>query len=75
MDALHPRSHPERVNLGLEYSFMDIAYARLGYLYNYDERGLTYGAGVNVGPLKIDYALTPFGVFDNVSRISIGIAR
>ena len=75
VDALHPRSHPERVNLGLEYSFMDIAYARLGYLYNYDERGLTYGAGVNVGPLKIDYALTPFGVFDNVSRISIGIAR
>ena len=75
VDALHPRSHPERVNLGLEYSFMNIAYARVGYLYNYDEQGLTYGAGVNVGPLKIDYALTPFGVFDNVSRISIGIAR
>ena len=54
---------------------MNIAYARVGYLYNYAERGLTYGAGVNVGPLKIDYALTPFGVFDNVSRISIGIAR
>ena len=54
---------------------MNIAYARVGYLYNYDESGLTYGAGVNVGPLKIDYALTPFGVFDNVCRISIGIAR
>ncbi len=75
VEALHPRSHPERVNLGLEYSFMDMGRLRLGYLFNYDERNLTYGAGIKLGPLKIDYALTPFGVFDSVSRISIGIAR
>lgn len=75
IEALHPRSHPERVNLGLEYSFMGIGQLRLGYLFNYDQRDLTYGAGVKLGPLKIDYALTPFGVFDSVSRISIGIAR
>ena len=70
-----PRSYPERVNLGLEYSFMSIGYMRLGYLYNYDERDLTYGAGFKLGPLSIDYALTPFGVFDSVNRISIGISR
>ena len=75
LEALHPRSYPERVNLGLEYSFMNIGHLRLGYLFNYDERNLTYGAGIKLGPLKIDYALTPFGVFDSVSRISIGIAR
>ena len=75
IEALHPRSHPERVNLGLEYSFMGIGQLRLGYLFNYDQRDVTYGAGVKLGPLKIDYALTPFGVFDSVSRISIGIAR
>ncbi|GIS39911.1 hypothetical protein Ct9H90mP12_1050 [bacterium] len=72
IDALHPRSYPERVNLGLEYSFMSIGYMRFGYLYNYDERDLTYGAGFKLGPLSIDYALTPFGVFDSVNRISIG---
>ena len=75
LEALHPRSHPERVNLGLEYSFMETGHLRLGYLFNYDQRDLTYGAGIKLGPLKIDYALTPFGVFDSVSRISIGIAR
>ena len=75
VEALHPRSYPERLNLGLEYSFMEIGYLRLGYLFNYDERNLTYGVGCNLGPLKIDYALTPFGVFDSVNRISIGIAR
>ena len=54
---------------------MNMGHLRLGYLFNYDERNLTYGAGIKLGPLKIDYALTPFGVFDSVSRISIGIAR
>ena len=75
LEALHPRSYPERMNLGFEYSFMDMGYLRAGYLFNYDERNLTYGAGFKLGPLKIDYALTPFGVFDSVNRISIGIAR
>ena len=75
LEALHPRSYPERVNLGLEYSFLGMGHLRLGYLFNYDERNLTYGAGIQLGPLKIDYALTPFGVFDNVSRLSVGIAR
>ena len=75
LEALHPRSYPERVNLGLEYSFLGMGHLRLGYLFNYDERNLTYGAGIQLGPLKIDYALTPFGVFDSVSRLSVGIAR
>ena len=75
MEALHPRSHPERLNLGLEYSFMGMGHLRLGYLFNYDERNLTYGGGIKIGPLKVDYALTPFGVFDSVNRISVSIAR
>ena len=75
LEALHPRSHPERLNLGLEYSFMGMGHLRLGYLFNYDERNLTYGGGIKIGPLKVDYALTPFGVFDSVNRISVSIAR
>ena len=49
--------------------------ARIGYLHNYDERAFTFGAGVTLGAFKINYALTPFGVFDTVSRISIGISK
>ena len=47
----------------------------LGYLNSNYQRDLTYGEGVKPGPLKIDYALTPFGVFDSASCISIGITR
>ena len=75
LEALHPRSHPERLNLGLEYSFMGMGHLRLGYLFNYDERNLTYGGGIKIGPLKVDYALTPFGVFDSVNRISVSLVK
>ena len=75
IDALHPRSYTQRVNAGLEYSYMNIISTRIGYLHNYDERDFTFGAGVKLGMFKINYALTPFGVFDTVSRVSIGISK
>ena len=78
VDALHPRSYSERLNIGLEYSLMDMLVIRTGYLMNYDERGFSGGIGVQktVGPLSfaINYAYTPFGVFDNVQRMSLYIA-
>jgi len=78
VDALHPRSFSERLNIGLEYSLMDMLVIRTGYLMNYDERGFSGGIGVQktIGPLSfgIDYAYTPFGVFDNVQRMSLYIA-
>ena len=75
IDALHPRSYEQRINVGLEYSFMNIISTRIGYLHNYDERDFTFGTGVKLGMFKINYALTPFGVFDTVSRVSIGISK
>jgi len=42
---------------------------------NYDERGLTAGAGfnkkLNTMTVGINYAYTPFGIFDTVSRLSV----
>lgn len=75
VDALHPRSFSERLNIGLEYSYSGFAMLRIGYLHNYDERSLTYGLGAKIGPVVINYALTPFGIFDTVSRISIGLVK
>lgn len=79
IDALHPRSYSERVNVGAQYTLSNLLVMRGGYMYNYDERGLTAGIGVqkSISGLlfKIDYAYTPFGIFDNVQRISINISR
>lgn len=78
VDALHPRAYSERVNIGAEYTLMDMLALRAGYLYNYDERDLTVGFGVQkffgTRGLALDYAYTPFGIFDNVSRMSVRFA-
>lgn len=71
VDAAHPRSHPEYINMGVEYRFMNKLMARAGYLTNQDERGLTYGLGVQLFGVGIDYAYTPFGVFNNVQHVTI----
>ncbi len=78
VDANHPRDYPEQVNVGIEYTFMNLLSLRGGYSTPNDERDVSAGvglkhsfAGVNFG---LDYAYTPFGIFDSVHRISVSFA-
>ena len=71
LDALHPRSHSEQLNAGLEYCLLNMLYLRSGYLLNYDDCGFSYGFGLRKYNLAIDYAYTPFDILDNVQRITI----
>jgi hypothetical protein len=77
VDAIHPRDYTERLNIGAEFMLMDMFAIRAGYKYNYDEEGLTMGAGLNYTlsglNVKIDYAYCPTSNFDTVNRFSIGI--
>jgi hypothetical protein len=71
VDASHPRSYPEYIDLGLEYKFMDVFFARVGYMGNRDERGITFGSGVQVAGIQIDYSYTPFGIFNNSQSFTL----
>ena len=75
VDATHPRDYPEQVNIGAEYLFMQMLALRGGYMSNNDEYGFTGGVGVQrtFGDVHLcfDYSYTPFGVFNQVSRISV----
>ncbi|MBN2031213.1 PorV/PorQ family protein [bacterium] len=77
VDAIHPRDYTEQLNIGAEFLLMDMFAIRAGYKYNYDEEGLTLGAGLNYTlsglSVRIDYAYTPIVSFDTVNRFSIGI--
>ncbi|MDZ7288569.1 MAG: PorV/PorQ family protein [candidate division KSB1 bacterium] len=74
VDAIHPRDYSEQLNIGGEYVFMNMLALRAGYNYNYDERNITTGFGLQKAfgahSVAIDYAYTPFGVFDSVNRFS-----
>ncbi len=77
--ASHPRDYPEQINVGAEYTFMQIVSLRGGYMFNNDVYGVTAGVGIheNIGGvnLGIDYSWTPFtGGFADVQRFSFDVA-
>lgn len=78
IDAAHPRDYPEQVSLGAEYVFMETFSLRGGYTFPTDEQEFSLGVGFkqSISDVKfaIDYSYTPFGIFDNVHRISLNLA-
>ncbi|MCK4812576.1 MAG: PorV/PorQ family protein [Candidatus Marinimicrobia bacterium] len=74
VDALHYRSHPEQLNIGLEYGFMDLVFVRAGYRTSEDIQGLSFGLGLNIKGIVVDYAYTPTSYFADVQRFTIGFA-
>jgi hypothetical protein len=76
VDANHPRAAPEQVMIGGEYIFMNVLALRAGYHHNVDEHDISLGAGLQLeygdrgGRIALDYAYTPFGIFDYVQRFT-----
>jgi len=74
-DLVHPRSHDEYLCLGAEYLLLNTLALRAGIITGQDENGATYGFGIQRFGLALDYAYTPFGVFDNVQRLTVRVSR
>ena len=78
VDANHPRDFPEQIMVGVEYTFMNLVSFRGGYSAPNDERNISAGVGLkkDIGGLTlgVDYAYTPFGIFNDVHRISLNFA-
>ncbi len=78
IEYVNPNDGREKFNMGAEYSFMKILSLRAGYRVNYDEEGLTLGAGVNYEVIelniRIDYAYISVGIFKQVHMFTIGMS-
>jgi hypothetical protein len=76
VDLSHPRDYSERLHFGFEYSYSQMVALRMGYMSNYDEQDLTFGAGILPNfkfagvRLGLDYAYMPFGVFESLQTFS-----
>lgn len=69
----HPRDYDQQHNIGAEYNLNDLLFVRAGYKFNYDEEGMTFGAGMRFKGIRFDYAYEPFGeVLDTVHKFSVG---
>lgn len=82
VDAVHPSDNVEAVNLGAEYTLMDMFALRGGYasLFTKDsEQGMTLGGGLKYSfagslTLKVDYAYESFGRFDYIQKFTMALA-
>ena len=74
-NLFQPRDYSQQHNIGLEYTYNDLISIRGGYKLNYDEEGLSFGAGVNYNGYKVDYSYNDYGEFlGQVHRFSIGFS-
>ncbi len=75
VNGTHPNDDSEKLNLGYEYSYRDMLFARGGYSRGYDLQQYAYGAGLKLNlyrqTLMLDYAFTPYGDFGNIQTFSI----
>ncbi|MFA4906644.1 MAG: PorV/PorQ family protein [archaeon] len=74
IDAVHSRDYPEQIKVGLEYKLLDMFSVRAGFMAPSDEQHYAFGFGIQKLGAAIDYAYTPFGVFDNVQRFTLRFA-
>jgi hypothetical protein len=71
VDASHYRDHPEQVKIGMEYRVLNTISVSGGYVSSSDDRnGFSYGVGISQFGFAFNYSYTPFGVFNNVQRIT-----
>ncbi len=75
LDTERPRDFSEQVKIGVDYTLMKTLSLRAGYITPTDEQGISLGVGFgrDLGSvdLRVDYAYTDFGVFDNVNRLTL----
>jgi hypothetical protein len=75
IDFLHQNSYSERINLGMEYTFMNMISLRGGYQSNRDLASWSLGAGLMYKLfdklIRVDYSYSEFEYFDGVNRIGL----
>jgi len=71
IEASHYRDHAEQLKVGMEYEGVRGLMLRVGYKSSEDEGGMSFGVGIRGKGLGLDYAYTPYGVFDRVQRMTV----
>jgi hypothetical protein len=74
IDAVHPRSYEEFLNIGGEYVFSKTVSLRVGYITNHPDYDLTAGIGLQQAGIAVDYSYIPHKIFNNIQRFSVKFA-
>ncbi|MEW5875669.1 MAG: PorV/PorQ family protein [Candidatus Zixiibacteriota bacterium] len=78
LEGSHPSDNRERYNTGIEYTFNDFAFFRVGNRFERDLGGLTLGGGLAFDlsgriRARIDYGYQEFDLLDDVQRFALTV--
>jgi hypothetical protein len=71
-DAINPLDYDLYGTMGAEYSYMGLAFARLGYHLGHDTAGFSFGAGVEYKNFTIDAAFSDYGILETHPLFCLG---
>lgn len=75
VDGVHPNDNTEKLNIGGEYAWSEMVFARVGYKINYDLEEWTFGVGLRMDVVNqqvgFDYALVDYNDLGKVSQFSL----
>lgn len=75
VDGVHPNDNTEKLNIGGEYAWSEMVFARAGYKINYDLEEWTFGIGLRMNVINqqvgFDYALVDYNDLGKVSQFSL----
>ena len=75
-DLSQTRDHSQQQHLGIEYNFNKMFYLRFGNKSNFDAESYTFGIGIKINGIDVDYAYNSFGSdIGGVSRLGMRIWR
>lgn len=76
-EFVHPNDYSDRVNTGLEYTFMNMVSLRFGYVTNHDvldwSGGIGLGTSIGGSRIEIDYSYSNTEYFDGVNRFALNV--
>lgn len=73
-DLIHPNDQEETYGVGVEYSWEERFFARVGYT-GKNNRQLSGGMGVRMGSINFDYTYETHEYLNPIHRISLGMIR
>jgi len=71
LDIVKPNDGDMKKNLGMEFLLGKSFALRAGYKSGYDLSSLTFGFGIKLKKINIDYAMAPMDEMDTVQRVSL----
>ena len=72
VDAINPLDYDLYGTMGAEYSFNNLAFARLGIHLGHDTAGISFGGGVDYQNFTIDFAVSSYDILETHTQFGLG---